>query len=69
MEMKMFHDEDGAASTSKQNVITPGEDLSDYSIEALAERRGLLELEIQRIDEITDKKHAGRSEAEAIFKI
>jgi uncharacterized small protein (DUF1192 family) len=65
----MFHDEDGAASAGQQTIITPGEDLSDYSIEALAERRDLLKLEIQRIDEITDKKHAGRSAAEAIFKI
>jgi len=65
----MFHDEDNAASTTNKNQIIPGEDLSDFSIEALAERKALLENEIQRIDDITEKKHAGRSAADAVFKI
>ena len=65
----MFHDEDNAASSTKQNQIIPGEDLSDLSIEALTQRKAILENEIQRIDDITEKKHAGRSAADAVFKI
>ena len=64
----MFHDEDGAASNKAKTVITPGEDLSGLSLEDLAERRSLLEEEIRRIDAMTEKKQAGRSAADAVFK-
>lgn len=64
----MFDDE-STSSQLKKDVITPGEDLSALSIEDLAERRRLLEAEIARTDEMTEKKQAGRSAADAVFKI
>ncbi len=62
-------DDDMSASLAKRNSITPGEDLSHLSLDDLAERRSLLEAELRRIDEITDKKRAGLDAAEAVFKI
>ena len=65
----MYHDDETVAQAGKQDVITPGEDLSDLSLDDLAERRAVLEDEIRRVDEITEKKQAGRSAADAVFKI
>ncbi|MBO6764214.1 MAG: DUF1192 domain-containing protein [Maricaulis sp.] len=56
------------ASARAKNAIIPGEDLSALSLEDLAERRALLEAELRRIDTMTDKKQAGRSAADAVFK-
>jgi uncharacterized small protein (DUF1192 family) len=42
--------------------------LSALSLDDLAERRTVLEAEIARIDEITDKKKAGLNAADAVFK-
>ena len=64
----MFHDDDMPASARAKNTIIPGEDLSALSLEDLAERRDLLEAELRRIDTMTDKKQAGRSAADAVFK-
>lgn len=64
----MFDDE-STSSQLKKDVITPGEDLSALSIEDLAARRRLLEAEIVRTDEMTEKKQAGRSAADSVFKI
>jgi uncharacterized small protein (DUF1192 family) len=69
MEVIMFHDEEPAASSLKPEAIIPGADLSALSLSDLAERRALLEIEIQRIDSITEKKRAGLSAADAVFKI
>jgi uncharacterized small protein (DUF1192 family) len=49
-------------------VITPGEDLSALSLEDLAERRGLIESEIARIDAMVTSKKAGRETAESVFR-
>ncbi|MHA6287585.1 DUF1192 domain-containing protein [Maricaulis sp. CAU 1757] len=65
----MFHDDDTAASRDKRVTITPGEDLSALSLDDLAERRALLEAEIRRVDQITESKQAGRSAADAVFKL
>ncbi|MDG2045358.1 MAG: DUF1192 domain-containing protein [Maricaulis sp.] len=65
----MFHDDDNAASTNGPVTITPGEDLSALSLDDLAERKALIHAEIARIDEITEKKRAGRSAADAVFKV
>ncbi|WP_203291517.1 DUF1192 domain-containing protein [Maricaulis parjimensis] len=64
----MFHDEDSAAGAKAKHTITPGEDLSELSLEDLAERKRLLQEEILRIDAMTEKKQAGRSAADAVFK-
>lgn len=64
----MFHDDDTAASTPPKEAIIPGEDLSELSLDDLAERRALLEAELRRIDAVTEKKQAGRSAADAVFK-
>lgn len=49
-------------------VITPGEDLSALSLDDLAERRALIEAEIQRIDAIVEHKKAGKQAAESVFR-
>jgi uncharacterized small protein (DUF1192 family) len=64
----MFHDDDSAASAKAKTSIIPGEDLSGLSLEDLAERRALLEAELVRIDAMTEKKQAGLSAADAVFK-
>ncbi|WP_300545106.1 DUF1192 domain-containing protein [Maricaulis sp.] len=64
----MFHDDADAASAKPKDAIIPGEDLSALSLEDLAERRALLEAELRRIDAMTEKKQAGRSAADAVFK-
>jgi len=64
----MFHDDDTAATTPPKGAIIPGEDLDALSLEDLAERRAVLEAELRRIDTISEKKRAGRSEADAVFK-
>ena len=65
----MFHDDETAASLRPKNAIIPGEDLTALSLEDLAERRRLLEEEIRRIDATTQNKQAGRSAADAVFKL
>ena len=65
----MFHDEDSIASQRARQVIIPGEDLSALSLDDLAERRATLEAEIRRIEDITEKKKTGLSEADAVFKL
>jgi len=65
----MFHDEDSIASQRAKQGIIPGEDLSELSLDDLAERRATLEDEIRRIDAITEKKKVGLSEADAVFKL
>lgn len=64
----MFHDDADAASAKPKGAIIPGEDLSALSLEDLGERRALLEAELRRIDAMTEKKQAGRSAADAVFK-
>jgi uncharacterized small protein (DUF1192 family) len=65
----MFHDEDSIASQRARQGIIPGEDLSALSLDDLAERRATLEDEIRRIEDITEKKRTGLSEADAVFKL
>ena len=65
----MFHDEESIASQRAKQGIFPGEDLSALSLDDLAERRTLLEAEIRRIDDITEKKKAGLNAADAVFKL
>lgn len=65
----MFHDDESIASQLKAQGIIPGADLSALSLSDLAERRETLEAEIKRIDAITEKKRAGLSAADAVFKI
>jgi uncharacterized small protein (DUF1192 family) len=65
----MFHDEDSIASQRARQGIIPGEDLSALSLDDLAERRATLEAEIRRIEDITEKKRTGLSEADAVFKL
>lgn len=50
------------------NVIIPGEDLSEFSIEGLKERRLSIESEITRIDEMIASKQSGLEVAESIFR-
>ena len=61
-------DDDMDLAAGKRNAITPGEDLDAFSLDDLAERREILLAEIARIDTITEKKKAGRSAADAVFK-
>ena len=65
----MFDDDDNAATTNKPVTITPGEDLYTLSLDDLAERKELIQVEIARIDKITEKKRAGRTAADAVFKV
>ena len=62
----MYQDD---APRKKSDAIRPGEDLSDFSIEGLEERKSLLEEEIKRIEETITSKQIGREAAEAVFKI
>ena len=61
----MFHDEPVNAKT---DTLTPGEDLSEHSIDQLTERVAILRAEIERTQSIIEKKQAGLSAAEAFFK-
>ena len=65
----MFNDDESIAKQMKAQGIIPGADLSAYSLSDLAELRTVLESEIKRIDTITEKKRAGLSAADAVFKI
>lgn len=65
----MFSEDESTSSQLKKDVITPGEDLSALSLDDLAERREILQDEIRRTDDMTEKKKAGRSAADAVFKI
>lgn len=60
-------DED-APLKKNSNTIIPGEDLSEFSIESLQERREAIEAEITRIDEMIAFKQSGRAAAESIFR-
>lgn len=60
-------DED-APLKKRSNVIIPGEDLSEFSIADLQERRAAIEAEIIRIDEMIASKQSGRAAAESIFR-
>jgi len=60
--------EDDAPLKANSNTIIPGEDLSEFSIEGLQERRDVIEDEIKRIDEMIASKQSGREAAESIFK-
>ena len=52
----------------KSDAIRPGEDLSDFSIDGLKERKTLLQEEIRRIDATIESKQKGRQAAESVFK-
>lgn len=60
-------DED-APLKKNSSAIIPGEDLSEFSIESLQERRDVIEAEIARIDEMIAFKQSGRAAAESIFR-
>ncbi|WP_421788935.1 DUF1192 domain-containing protein [Hyphobacterium sp.] len=60
--------EDDSPSKPNSDAIVPGEDLSDFSIEALEERKAAIEAEISRIDAVIASKQSGRAAAEAVFK-
>ena len=49
-------------------TIVCGEDLSDFGIEQLEERKISLEGEILRINQILQEKKIGRKQAEKFFK-
>ncbi len=50
------------------NAIIPGEDLSEFSIESLQDRRETIEAEITRIEEMIAFKQSGRAAAESVFQ-
>ncbi|GJL98166.1 MAG: hypothetical protein DHS20C06_19830 [Hyphobacterium sp.] len=60
--------EDDAPQKTPSSAIIPGEDLSEFSIESLQERRGLIESEIARIDAMISSKQSGLQAAESFFK-
>lgn len=62
----MFED-DLPAKTDRDTII-PGEDLSDFSIEALEERKAALIGEIARIEQTIESKQSDRVAAESIFR-
>ncbi|MGJ3231578.1 MAG: DUF1192 domain-containing protein [Oceanicaulis sp.] len=49
-------------------VIRPGEDLSVLGLEQLAERKRVLEQEIERTEAMMTQKQAGLASAESLFK-
>jgi uncharacterized small protein (DUF1192 family) len=60
--------EDDLPAKRDTTAIVPGEDLSDFSIEALEERKQAIVDEIARIDAMIRSKQAGRQAAESVFK-
>jgi uncharacterized small protein (DUF1192 family) len=60
--------EDDAPQKTMSSAIIPGEDLSEFSIEDLRERRSLIEAEIARIDAAISSKQSGLQAAESFFK-
>lgn len=62
----MFDEGDLPLRTGR-TVITPGEDLSEFSLEGLSERIELLKSEIDRAETMIKSKTAGRAAAESIF--
>lgn len=60
--------DDDTPLKNKSNGIIPGEDLSEFSIEELKERRDSIDGEIKRIDAMIDSKQSGREVAESIFR-
>ena len=61
----MFHDE---PLTSKTEAIIPGEDLTELGVEQLSERLNILRDEIERTQDMMEKKKTGLSQAQAFFK-
>lgn len=61
----MFHDDPPKRAEA---VITPGEDLSALGLEQLAERKRVLESEIERIEAMMKSKEAGLASAESLFR-
>jgi uncharacterized small protein (DUF1192 family) len=60
--------DDDTPLKNKSTGIIPGEDLSEFSIEELKERRDSIDGEIKRIDAMIDSKQSGREVAESIFR-
>ena len=60
--------EDDLPTKAGKDAIIPGEDLSDFSIEALETRKQKLTEEIARIDTMIGSKQSGRAAAESFFK-
>ena len=63
----MFDEGDLPLRTGR-TVITPGEDLSEFSVEGLKERVELLNSEIARAEAMIRSKTAGRAAAEDVFR-
>lgn len=61
----MFHDDPPKRAEA---VITPGEDLSALGLEQLAERKRVLESEIDRTEAMMKNKEAGLASAESLFR-
>ncbi|MEE2525603.1 DUF1192 domain-containing protein [Hyphobacterium sp. HN65] len=60
--------EDDLPTKANTDAIIPGEDLSEFSIEALEERKAALTGEIARIETMINSKQSGRAAAESFFK-
>jgi|TARA_R100000455_G_C6191501_1_gene65570 uncharacterized small protein (DUF1192 family) len=60
--------EDDALTDRDTSAIVPGEDLSEFSIEALEARKAAILEEIARIEAMIASKQSGRVAAESIFK-
>ncbi|HAQ36328.1 MAG: hypothetical protein CMF74_05455 [Maricaulis sp.] len=63
----MFSDGD-LPLRSTRTTITPGEDISGFSVSDLEERKALLQAEIERADAMIHTKTAGRQAAESVFR-
>ncbi|MCF8879982.1 DUF1192 domain-containing protein [Hyphobacterium sp. SN044] len=63
----MFDEGDLPLRTGR-TIITPGEDLSEFSVEGLKERVELLNSEIARAEAMIQSKTAGRAAAESVFR-
>lgn len=63
----MFDEGDLPLRTGR-NVISPGEDLSEFSVEGLRERVALLKGEIERAEAMIRSKTAGLEAAESVFR-
>lgn len=63
----MFDGGDLPLRTGK-TTITPGEDLSEFSVDGLKERVETLKSEIERAEAMIRSKTAGREAAESVFR-
>lgn len=63
----MFDEGDLPLRTGR-TVITPGEDLSEFSVEGLRDRVEILKSEIARAEAMIRSKTAGREAAESVFR-